>query len=303
MTPRSRALWQIHFCVVLWGFTAILGKLIELPALPLVSWRMLIVSALLLCVPHVWRGLRAMPARRIGLYLAIGVVVALHWLGFYASIKLANASVAATCMAVGPVFLAVIEPVVMRRRFDVRELLFGLAIVPGVVLVLGGVPGGMVVGFGVGVISAAFVALFGALNKRHAHHADPLCVTCLEMGGGAIVMCLTSLFWPHTGGFLPIPGGHDALLLLILAVGCTLLPFALSLVALRELTAFSVQLAVNLEPVYAVILAILLLGEQKELGAAFYGGVAIIVAAVLLHPLLVPERAVPADPPAGPLID
>jgi len=95
----TRALWQIHLCVLLWGFTAILGKLITLPALPLVWWRMLIVVAALALLPRVWRGVRAMPLRTRWAYAGIGALVALHWLTFYGAIKLSNASVAATCIA------------------------------------------------------------------------------------------------------------------------------------------------------------------------------------------------------------
>ena len=102
------AQFQIHFCVLLWGFTAILGKLISLPALALVRWRMLIVGLALLVVPKVWRGLRAISPRLFLSYALVGFFVALHWLAFYGSIKLANASVAATCIAIAPVFLVVI---------------------------------------------------------------------------------------------------------------------------------------------------------------------------------------------------
>ena len=101
MSPANKALLQIHVCVVLWGFTAILGKLITLPALPLVWWRMLIVVAVLSLLPRVWRAILALSRRTILIFAAIGVVVALHWLSFYGAIKLGNASVAATCMAVG----------------------------------------------------------------------------------------------------------------------------------------------------------------------------------------------------------
>ncbi|HEY2623482.1 MAG TPA: EamA family transporter, partial [Dyella sp.] len=120
MQPVTKARWQIHFCVLLWGFTAILGKLITLPALPLVWWRMLLVVAALFLFPSVWRGLKAMPSRLRWAYAGIGVLVSLHWLTFYAAIKLANASVAATCIALGPVFLSLVEPWIARRKFDPR---------------------------------------------------------------------------------------------------------------------------------------------------------------------------------------
>ena len=116
-TPDTRkALWQIHFCVLLWGVTAILGKLITLPALPLVWWRMLLVTAMLALLPRVWRGLRTLPLRLVAGYAGIGALVALHWLTFYGAVKLANASVAATCIALAPVFTSIIEPWVAKRR-------------------------------------------------------------------------------------------------------------------------------------------------------------------------------------------
>ncbi len=296
MQPVNQARMQIHFCVLLWGFTAILGKLITLPALPLVWWRMLLVVAALLLVPKVRRGLRTMPWRLIGAYAGIGVLVALHWLTFYAAIKLSNASVGATCIALGPVFLAFVEPWLTRRKFDPRELLIGLAVVPGVVMVVGGVPGGMRIGIAVGVLSALFVALFGSLNKRMVEHGDPLTVTCIELGTGTLFLTVLAPLLPHHGPMFVVPDRHDALLLLLLSFGCTLLPFSLALVALRHLSAFGTQMVTNLEPVYAIVLAILLLGEQRQLDGWFYAGVAVILAAVFVHPLLNRKRRITAQP-------
>ena len=289
-----RAQWQIHFCVLLWGFTAILGKLISLPALALVCWRMGLVSGALLLFPAVRRGLRALAAPLRWRFAGIGVIVALHWLTFYGAIKLANASVAAACIGLAPVFLAVIEPWVMRTRFDPRELLLGVLVVPGVALVVGGVPVAMHAGIAVGTLSAFLVACFGAFNKRYVEREAALTMTFVELGAGGLFLFAVASVWELAhGGFGAsewLPGARDASWLLLLALACTLLPFALSLVALRRLSAFQAQLAVNLEPVYAVVLAALLLGEQRELSARFYGGVAIILAAVLLHPWIVPPR-------------
>lgn len=287
MTPTAKAQWQIHFCVILWGFTAILGKLITMAALALVWWRMLIVVAALALVPTVWRGLRAMPPRLVAAYAGIGCLVAMHWLTFYAAIKLANASVAATCMGVGPAFLALTEPWLTGRRFDARELALGVLVIPGVVLVAGGVPASMHLGLGVGILSALLVALFGALNKRLVEHADPLTVTGVELGAGTVLLTILAPLLPHDGPLLPLPDLHDLTLLLVLSIGCTLLPYTVALAALRKLSAFYVQLATNLEPVYAIALAIVLLGEQRDLGLMFYLGVAIILMSVFAHPLLV----------------
>lgn len=295
--PRHVALLQTHFCVLLWGMTAILGKLITLPALALVWWRMLLVVATLALLPRVWHGLAAMPVRLRWGYAGVGAVVALHWLSFYGAIKLANASVAATCIAMAPVFTALVEPWLARRPFRPRELAFGLAVLPGVALVVGGVPGGMRTGVAVGTLSALLVAVFGSLNKRLAGDGDPLTVTALELGAGTLTLTALAplLAWtlPQMGRPWQLPGLHDALLLLLLALACTLLPFALVLVALRQLSAYTVQLITNLEPVYAIVLAALLLGEQRELTPLFYLGVTIILAAVFLQPLLEQRRRAP----------
>lgn len=300
-TATLRAQWQIHFCVLLWGFTAILGKLISLRALPLVWWRMIIVVAVLAALPRVWRGLRALTRRQFSVYAGIGVLVALHWLTFYGAIKLSNASVATTCVALSAVFTALIEPLIARRRFLWRDLLLGIGVVPGVMLVVGGVPAAMHLGIVVGILSALFVAVFASLNKRMVEAADPLTITALELGAGVVALSLLApliaLLMPaFDGELLAWPGTRDAIYLLLLAIACTLLPFALSLVALRHMSAFDAQLAINLEPVYTIMLAILLLGEQRELTPMFYLGVAVIVVTVLTPAVLAARSAKPSIP-------
>jgi len=284
---------------LLWGFTAILGKLITMPALPLVLWRMLMVAGVLFLLPRVWRGLSLLPARLLLAYMGIGVVVALHWLTFYGAIKLANASVAATCIATVPVFLAFIEPLLTGSRFSWRELLLGILILPGILLLVGGTPESMNIGIVVGILSAFFVAIFSALNKRLVHRSDALSVTALEMGAGGVFLAglavlavmlesgpVIESFITDLDSVFALPGTQDMMLLLVLAFACTLLPFALSLVALRHLSAFATSLAVNLEPVYAIVLAIILLNEQQDLNMQFYIGAALLLLVVFVYPLL-----------------
>jgi drug/metabolite transporter (DMT)-like permease len=294
VSPSRKAHLQIHFCVVLWGFTAIFGRLISLPALPLVWWRMALVAVILAFVPRVWREWRRMPPRLLAAYSGVGCLIALHWLTFYGAIKLSNASVGATCMALAPVFLSIVEPLIVRRPFNIRELLLGVIMIPGVVMVIGGVPGGMRAGIALGILSALLVAIFGTLNKRLVHHADPLAVTAIELAAGAVLLTLFGpLLMPPV---FVMPTQHDAVLLLILAVGCTILPFTLALIALRHLSAFAAQLAVNLEPVYAILLGSALLNEHRQLDPLFYAGVLIILGAVLTYPLVVREPPAPPIP-------
>jgi drug/metabolite transporter (DMT)-like permease len=283
MNPHRRALIELHACVVLWGFTAILGKLITLPALALVWWRMLLVTLALACFPRVWRGLRQMSGRQVAIYAGIGVVVAVHWLAFYGSVKLANASVAATCMALAPVVTALIEPAITGARFERHNLLLGILVVPGVALVVGGIPGAMQLGFWVGVISAALAAVYNLLNKRFLGHQDAMAVAWVELGAGFLLVAAINPFVAPAGASLVLPSVQDGAWLLALAFLCTLIPFAVSLATLRHLSAFTAQLAINLEPVYAIVLAVLFLGEARELDGLFFLGVAIVLAAVFGH--------------------
>ena len=283
MNPQRRALVQIHICVVLWGITAILGKLITLPAMALVWWRMLLVTVTLACWPRVWRALRAMPPRLMLVYAGIGCVVAVHWLAFYGAVKYANASVAATTMALAPVVVALVEPWITGARFERHNLLLGVLMVPGVALVVGGIPRDMHVGFWMGVASAALAAVFSSLNKRFLSEHDAVAVTWLELGAGFLLVSAIALLAAPSGAWLALPGFRDGALLLVLAIVCTVIPFALSLAALRYVSAFTAQLAINLEPVYAICIAVLFLGEARELDAAFFVGVAIVLAAVFGH--------------------
>jgi drug/metabolite transporter (DMT)-like permease len=289
-SDRGRAWIQIHCCVVLWGFTAILGRLISIPAVALVLWRLLLVTVALLLMPSVRRELRGLPRQTAIAYAGVGVLLALHWITLYAAIKLANASVAITCIALLPVFLALTEPKITGRRFDPRELLLGVAVVPGVFLVVGGTPLYMRIGILLGVASTLFAALFSACNKRLLGRSSPFTMTALEMAAGTLFVALGGPLLVGVDGTFVAPGPTDLFWLVVLASACTLLPFVLSLFALRHVTAFGFALAVNLEPVYTIALAIALLNEQRELDGGFYAGVAIIIGAVFIYPVLTRAR-------------
>jgi len=287
---ERKAFWQIHFCVLLWGFTAILGKLITLPAQSLVVWRMLLVSVFLAVLPRVWQGLRVLPPRLIAIYAGIGVIVALHWLTFYGAIKLANASVAVSCLALGSIFTAIIEPMLTGKPHARSEILLGLMVIPGVYLLIGGVPLSMHLGIAVGILSSLLTAVFATLNKRYVHEADPESVTFIEMSVGALALAGASALYFGVDATFIRPDLYNFSLLLVLAILCTLLPFILSLHALRHISAFSTQLALNLEPVYAIVIAALWLKEYQELTPQFYVGVAVILSAVFVQPLLLRKK-------------
>lgn len=287
MNPHRRALIEIHICVVLWGITAILGKLITLPALQLVWWRMLLVVVALACLPRFWRALKTIPPRLMGVYAGIGCILALHWLAFYGSVKLANASVAATTMALAPAVMALIEPAITGSRFERHNLLLGILVIPGVALVVGGIPQDMHWGFWLGVVSAALAALFNALNKRFLGDHDAMAVTGFEIGAGFLLVAAIAPLFANMaapdGSTIVLPDVRDGTLLLVLAIFCTLIPFVLALAALRHVSAFTAQLAINLEPLYAICIAVAFLGEARDLDAAFFLGLGIVLAAVFGH--------------------
>lgn len=248
------------------------------------------VTVALLLLPRVWRALAKLPRKLIAIYFLIGAIVALHWLAFYAAIKLSNASIAATCIATGPLFLTWIEPLLTSRKFVARDSWIGLLAIPAVALVVGGTPDGMQLGIAVGILSGALVAVFAALNKRFVDRADPFVVTAIEMSAGAVLFAIAGPFIMGDEPMFIVPNNTDLLWLIALSYGCTLLPFVLALIALRKLTAFGTQLATNLEPVYAILLAIPIFGEQRELNWLFYVGVVAIMAIVFAYPFLSRNR-------------
>lgn len=282
----SKGYLLIHFCVLLFGFTPLMGRLITIDALSLVWWRMLIASLALLLLPMTWRGIRKMSLRLFALCCVAGIVLAITWMLFYLSVKLTNASVAAICLATAPMFVAISGPVIQRKQWQKSDLMLAAAVIPGIMLVVGGIPHTMYLGFIIGLISAATLVVFSGINKLIANQTSPLSATSVEMGMGAIFTALVISILPDTISTITLPDWHNSLLLIIFGIILTAVPVALTLLSLRYITVFAQQMAVNLEPVYAVILAIPILGEQRQLNPLFYLGVALIIGMVMLEPLL-----------------
>jgi drug/metabolite transporter (DMT)-like permease len=210
----------------------------------------------------------------------------LHWLTFYGAIKLANASVAVSCVALGSIFTAALEPRLTGRPYEPREFLLGLVAVPGVMLVAGGIPAGMLPGLGIGILSAFLTALLSSLNKRHVGAGSAEALTFVQIGAGTLFVAVGMLVVEGVEPLQMLPGRDDLVLLLVLAIACTLLPYVLWLRALQHISAFATQLALNLEPVYAIIIAALWFREDRELSLGFYAGVLLILSAVVIQPVL-----------------
>ncbi|MBL7828316.1 MAG: EamA family transporter [Saprospiraceae bacterium] len=288
MSDKLRAYLYLHFCVFIWGFTAILGKLISLKTVPLVWWRVLLASGtlLLLIPPKQWTRLSKSLLLRLS---GIGFLVAIHWLCFYGAIKLSNASVAVATMATTSFFAALMEPLILRQPIKWFELGIGLLVLPGMALVVGNIDWGMRVGFAVGTAGALLAAIFSSMNKKLIERdpPPPLVMSLVELSAATVTCSLLLPFlYQQTPDLQILPQGADWYWLLLLAWVCTLLPYYLSLKAMKHVSAFSINLTLNLEPVYGILLAALVFREDKELNPNFYLGMAVILVAVFSHPFL-----------------
>jgi drug/metabolite transporter (DMT)-like permease len=287
MDAKKRAYLELHVAVFLWGFTAILGDLIQLSALSLVWWRVLLTALSVLFFIRGGKALAKLPRRTIWQFAFVGVLTGIHWVTFYGSIKLANASIALICMATCAFFTAVIEPFIVRTPVKWGEIFLGFLIVPGMALVVENVDISMHLGIWVGLLSSFLAALFSILNKKWIQKAEPFSITFIEMSSAWIFLstALPFFFYSEPGAAL-MPTFRDFALLLVLAFLCTTLTWVLALRSLKHLTAFASTLTVNLEPVYGIFLAILILDDHRELSAGFYWGVLLILAVVFSYPFL-----------------
>ena len=289
LDDTSRAYLEIHTAVILFGFTAIFGELIQLPALLLVWWRVLFTIISLLLLVRAGSVFRDLSGPVIMRFMGIGIVVACQWLTFYGAIKLSNASLTLVAMATTSFFTALAEPLIMRQKAHWHELGLGLLIIPGMLLVVRNTDFSMLGGLGMGLLSAMLAALFTTLNKKLIGQTDTIRITFIELGTAWLFFSLVlpiyflssdielHTFWPR-----PI----DLIYLLLLAIFCTTFAYVLALRSLRHLSAFASNLTVNLEPIYGLILAWLILKEHEDFSSGFYWGVAIIMGAVFGYPLL-----------------
>jgi len=288
MDNEKRAYLELHLAVFLFGFTAILGDLIQLSALVIVWWRVMITSLSLVFLIRGGKALRQLPWPTILQFMGIGLLIAVHWLAFYGAIKLANASISLICMATISFFTSFLEPLIMRQRVRWHEIMIGLAIIPGMALIVNSTAPSMNLGILVGLSAALLAALFATLNKKLVGRSDEMSITFLELGSAWLFLSLLLPIYIglSEGPVQLLPSPTDWLYLIILSLLCTTLAYVLALRSLRYLSAFASNLAINLEPLYGIALAWVILKDQEELSPGFYWGVLIILAAVFSYPLL-----------------
>ncbi len=278
-----KAFIQLHLSILLAGFTGIFGRLITLPEGLLVWYRTLITSVLLLIILKFMRKIRLLPLKDIIRIALVGFVLVMHWIFFYGSIKASNVSVGVVCFSLTGFFTAVFEPALSRRMFSIREILFSSLTVAGIVLIFH-FDSQYRLGIILGVISAAICALFMIANKRISKDYGLMELIFYEIAGGFIIwtafMPLYLHLFPQTA---VVPDAMNLLWLLLFCIFCTIIMYMLQITALQKISAFTVNLSYNLEPVYTIILASVIFKENHELNASFYAGLSLILLSVGLQ--------------------
>ena len=292
----KRAFAQIHLAVLLWGFTGILGKAISLTAPVLVWYRMLITAAILAIIISKRGDWIKIIRKDMFRVVGIGMMYAVHWVAFYASIKFANASIAMVCLATASVFTSLLDPLFNKGKFNFVEIFLSFIAVTGVYCIYALQPhlgtGHQMVNFELGivlgVIAAIISAIFTVLNKPLAEKYPARTLVFYEMTTGFSFLCLIAPYYlfTHPAEIL-LPQGWDYLWIFLLSYCCTVWGQSLAMSALKQLSAFTVTLSVNLEPVYGIILAFLIFKENNQLGYGFYVGMSFIFMSLMLQIMII----------------
>ena len=283
MSTFKKALLQLHLFVFLAGLTGPIGYMIQLNGLVLVFYRMSITVLALLVI-----GLFAKPSQQVSTstkitLLGIGSIIALHWVCFYASIKLANVSIALVCFSCTSLFTSLLEPVISSKKMEWKNLLLGALSLLGILLIFH-FDIQFRTGILVGLLSAFLAAIFSIINKNVTQNIDTFTIQFYEMLGGVIILStiiLTYNLYSHTSFIWPQK--MDWFWLTILALVCTVGSNHLMLSALKHISAFTLNVTLNMEPVYGILLAFVFFKEQKQLGISFYIGFSLIALSVLIQ--------------------
>ena len=283
-SDHQRQLLVLHFTVLIWGFTGVLGELISISALPLV-WYRVSIAAISLFVYFRLTGKSMRVSRRdLFKFLGVGCIVGLHWILFFHAIKVSTVSVTLVTLSSITLFTSVLEPIVNKRRLSVADIAVGLVIILGIYLIFK-FEFQYLWGIVFGLLAAFCACIFAILNAQMVKKHSPTIITFYEMIGAFIGVSLIMLV---TGKFSDelILSTKNWIYLLLLGSVCTALAYVLGVAVMKELSAFAVALATNMEPVYGIIIAVLVFGHKETMSAGFYMGAVIVLAAVFLYPYL-----------------
>ena len=285
MKEKTLTLIILHIAVFLAGWTGIFGRLVSLDGLPLVWYRMMTSVVVLTAVLGFMRKLHKTPMRAVLKIGGCGILLALHWVAFFASIQASNVSIGVACVATSCFFTTLFEPLVNRKRIQWKNILLSFIAIAGILFIFS-VDVRFRLGIVLGLLCAALYSLFAILNVNIANETKEDSATMLlyELAGGVAFLTLCI---PVFRAIYPtesvVPVGNDLLSLLLLGSVFTVIPFLFQLQTLRKLSAFTVNMAYNLEPLYSIAVAAVLFGELQEVGFSFWVGICLIVLSVVLQ--------------------
>lgn len=283
----KEAFIKLHISILIAGATGVFGKLITLNEGLLVWWRMLFATLLLTGILYFTKKLPKLPLKEILKISGVGLLLALHWIFFYGSIKASNVSIGVVCFSMVGFFTAFLEPLINRHRVSFKEVAFSLLTLFGIVLIFH-FDTRYRLGITLGIISSTLAALFTITNKKTGkNHASGGLLFYEMLGGFAGVSCILPFYLHYFPVSTILPGTEDFINLLLLASICTVGLYLLQIQVLKKISAFTVNLSYNLEPIYSIILAMIIFNEAKELNIAFYSGLGMIILSVILQTLSV----------------
>lgn len=288
LDDRLKNYLHLHIIVFIWGFTAVLGALISIDATSLVWWRMSIAVAFIFLymkvmrVPFQWRGVGSLSRKRTLSFILAGFVIALHWVTFFEAIKASNVSVTLAMLSTGAFFTALLEPLFTSKKFVVYEVFFGLVIIAALYYIFQ-VETQYVKGMLLGLTSAFLSAVFSIINVNFAKDHHPATISFYELLSGVGLLSVYFLIFPLAFAMPATLTATDWMWLGILASICTAYAFIASVHVMKVLSAYTVMLTINLEPVYGIILAFLVLGDVEQMTPQFYVGALVILAVILCN--------------------
>lgn len=282
LSDNKKSYLHLHFIVFIWGFTAVLGALISLDALPLVWFRMILAVAFIY-IYILKRGIKLnLPLKTATQLMFAGLVIALHWFTFFSAIKVSNVSITLSCLSTGAFFASLLEPLLNGKKVVWYEVLFGIIVIIGLYIIFK-VEGQYIEGILLALTSALLSALFSIINGKFAKEYSPSIISFYELSGGVVFF---SIFLLLNGSFsveffnLTL---KDFIYLSVLSSFCTAYAFIASVKVMQFLSPYTVMLTTNLEPVYGIILAVLVFEEKERMNTDFYIGAAIIITTVILN--------------------
>ena len=275
----------LHIAVFLAGWTGIFGRIISLGGLPLVWYRSMVALAALAAVLALSRRLHRVGAASILRIAFCGMLLGIHWVAFFASIKASNVSVGVACIATSCFFTAIFDPLLNRHKVSWKDFFISFIAIAGILLIFS-LDVRYRLGIALGLLSAAVYSLFSIINVRTAASTGQDSATMLlyELAGCVLFLALCMPFYVRLNPGLPaVPPRSDLVGLILLGSVFTIIPFLLQIHALRHLKPFTVNVTYNLEPVYSIIFAALIFGETREVGLSFWAGLTLIVISVALQ--------------------